>query len=43
MKKETTAAVIDIGSGKICGFVAGRVEGDDFNVIAGAEVRFGVF
>ncbi len=43
MRKETTAAVIDIGSGKICGFVASQVEGDDFNVIAAAEVRFGVF
>lgn len=43
MKKETTAAVIDIGSGKICGFVASRIEGDDFNIVAGAEIKFGVF
>jgi len=43
MTKEVSVAVIDIGSGKISGFVASQLEGDDFNVVAQAEVACSTF
>lgn len=43
MQKDVSVAVIDIGSGKISGFVANQLEGDDFNVIAQAEVKCNAF
>lgn len=43
MPKTTSAAVIDVGSSKICGFVASQVEGDDFNIVAQAEIKCSTF
>ena len=43
MQKGVTVAVIDVGSGKIAGFVASQLSGDDFNVVAQAEVQCSTF
>ena len=43
MQKGVSVSVIDIGSGKITGFVASQVAGDDFNVVAKAEVQCSTF
>ncbi len=43
MQKDVSVAVIDVGSGKISGFVASQLEGDDFNVIAQSEVKCSAF
>lgn len=43
MQKEVSVAVVDVGSGKISGFVANQLEGDDFSVVARAEVKCSAF
>jgi len=43
MQKGVSVSVIDVGSGKITGFVASQVAGDDFNVVAKAEVQCSTF
>lgn len=43
MRKEVSVTVLDVGSGKICGIVASQLEGDDFNVLAQAEVACPAF
>ena len=43
MQKGVSVAVVDVGSGKIAGFVATQLAGDDFNVVAHAEKKCGTF
>ena len=43
MQKGVSVAVVDVGSGKITGFVASQLAGDDFSVVAQAEVQCSTF
>lgn len=43
MQKGVSVAVVDVGSGKITGFVASQLAGDDFNIVAQAEVQCSTF